>query len=205
MAICHHLVLFRTNSGKGCLIYLICVISAYLFLVDPIGVDSLNFSIRGVGEDSVGITAIISYTLLDMLTQQPDIYSVQQTKLAIDRPIIWHIEHLFSNTSKIINFFETLMPGVYFLSHYDIPNAITEEDDNDLLHMCKNLSILPVSLKQNLNGNNSKKTTTGNDRNNDRDLSRDLMKLNIHDDNNDGHKDEHNEKEKDNIGSYINV
>jgi serine/threonine protein kinase len=107
----------------------------------------LHFSIKGCGEDTAGISALMSYCTIDVLIQQPDVYSVQQPLFRADRPVLWHIEHRASETGSIVRFLENLMPGVFFLAHFDLPEVITEEDDADLLYMCKNLSVLPDTIK----------------------------------------------------------
>lgn len=104
----------------------------------------LQFSIKGCGEDTAGISALMSFCILDVLVQQPDIYTVQQPSYP-NCPVLWHLEFPFSVSDRIINFLENRMPGVFFLAHHNIPNVITEEDDADMLFICRNNCIHPAS------------------------------------------------------------
>jgi hypothetical protein len=85
----------------------------------------LQFSIKGCGEDTAGISALMSFCILDVLVQQPDVYTVQQPSFP-NCPVLWHIEFAFSESDRILQFLERHMPGVYFLAHHNLPNVITE-------------------------------------------------------------------------------
>ena len=50
-----------------------------------------HISIKGCGEDTAGISALMCFCLLDVLTQQPNIYSLQQMVHPEDRPVVWHL------------------------------------------------------------------------------------------------------------------
>ena len=104
-----------------------------------------HISIKGCGEDTAGISALMCFCLLDVLTQQPNIYSLQQMVHPEDRPVVWHIEFSASETKNVTKYLEEKMPGVYFLAHYDIPSVITEEDDSDLLYISRKLCVHTAS------------------------------------------------------------
>jgi Protein kinase domain len=109
----------------------------------------LHVCVKGCGEDSAGISALVGYSMLDVLSQQPNLYTLQSPIAVEDRPILWHIEFPASQIAVVTKHLEAAMPGVYFLTHYDAPVIITVEDDADLLYICRKLcihSLIPVTV-----------------------------------------------------------
>ena len=100
-----------------------------------------HISVIGCGEDKAGISALMCFCLLDVLTQQPHVYSLQQPVLQADKPVVWHIEFSASETHAVMKCLEGMMSGVFFLAHHDVPDAIMDEDDADLLYISRKLCI----------------------------------------------------------------
>jgi hypothetical protein len=105
----------------------------------------LHVCVKGCGEDTAGISALVGYSMLDVLSQQPNLYTLQGPVAEEDRPILWHIEFPASQIAVITRHLEAAMPGVYFLTHYDAPVVITVEDDADLLYICRKLCIYSLT------------------------------------------------------------
>ena len=57
---------------------------------------------------------------------------------------MWNIIHDAKRTEHIIAFLEEALSGVRFLAHYQVPTAITEDDDADLLEVMRRLVIHPL-------------------------------------------------------------
>ena len=108
------------------------------------GDEPLYLKIKGCGEDTTGISALVGYSTLNMLIQQPDVYSIRPPPVRADSPVLWHIEHQAGSTEVLVAFLERHMPGVHFLVHYDAPNVVTEEDDLDLLYISRSLCVHPL-------------------------------------------------------------
>ena len=100
-----------------------------------------HISVIGCGEDTAGISALMCFCLLDVLTQQPHVYSLQQPALQADKPVVWHIEFSASETHAVTKCLEGMMSGVFFLAHHDVTDAIMDEDDADLLYISRKLCI----------------------------------------------------------------
>lgn len=110
-----------------------------------VGDARLHVCVKGCGEDTAGISALVGYSLLDVLSKQPNVYSLQSPVAEEDRPILWHVEFEASKIAVVTRYLEDVMPGVYFLSHYDAPVVVTVEDDADLLYICRKLCIHSIS------------------------------------------------------------
>jgi hypothetical protein len=104
-------------------------------------VKNIHVCVKGCGEDTAGISALVGYSMLDVLSQQPNLYTLQSPVAEEGRPILWHIEFPASQIAVVTRHLEAAMPGVYFLTHYDAPVIITVEDDADLLYICRKLCI----------------------------------------------------------------
>jgi serine/threonine protein kinase len=61
-----------------------------------------------------------------------------------DRPVVWNILHDAKRTEHICAFLEHVLDGVKFLAHYQVPQAISEEDDIDLLDVMRRQVIHPL-------------------------------------------------------------
>lgn len=102
---------------------------------------SSHISVIGCGEDTAGISSLMCICLLDVLTQQPHVYSLQRPVQHEDRPVVWHIEFSASETHDVVKCLEEMMTGVFFLAHHDVSNAVMEADDSDLLYVSRKLCI----------------------------------------------------------------
>ena len=60
-----------------------------------------------------------------------------------DEVVVWNIIHDSTMTEHVISFLEYSLSGVKFLTGYDIPNMILEEEEHELQSIMQTLSILP--------------------------------------------------------------
>lgn len=104
---------------------------------------SLHFCLRGHGEDSKNLTGLVATCILNSIAYQPDKYSLRAPS-GEDALIMWNIIHDAKRTEHIIAFLEEALSGVRFLAHYQVPTAITEDDDADLLEVMRRLVIHPL-------------------------------------------------------------
>ena len=104
---------------------------------------SLHFCLRGHGEDSKNLTELVATCILNSIAYQPEKYSLQAPS-GEDALIVWNIIHDAKRTEHIIAFLEEALDGVRFLAHYQVPSAITEEDDADLLEVARRMVIHPL-------------------------------------------------------------
>ena len=108
------------------------------------GESKSHMCVKGNGPDSAGISTLVGYCMLDVLSQQPNLYSLQEAVLEIDQSNLWHIEFPASQISAVTRLLEEKMPGMFFFVHYDAPLIMSEEDDADLLYICRKLCIRSV-------------------------------------------------------------
>lgn len=104
---------------------------------------SLHFCLRGHGEDSHNLTGLVATCVLNSIAYQPEKYTLRAPQ-GEDALIVWNIIHDAKRTEHIIAFLEEALDGVRFLAHYQVPPAISEEDDADLLEVMRRQVIHPL-------------------------------------------------------------
>ena len=102
--------------------------------------------IKGCGEDASGVSTLVGFSMLDVLTQQPHLYCLRPPVDDSDRPNLWELEFPTSKTYMVTSLLEEKMKGVYFFVHYDAPTVMNEEDDSDLLYICQKLCIRVTNI-----------------------------------------------------------
>ena len=105
--------------------------------------EKLQFAIRGYGDDVAEIIATAGNCVLNGLLLQPSKYSINEN---YRQPILWNIVHHASMTEHLIAFLESKIEGLHFLVHYDIANAITSDDDMEMLYIARKSCIHPISF-----------------------------------------------------------
>lgn len=105
--------------------------------------EKLQFAIRGFGADVLEIMTTASTCVLNGLLLQPSKYSLSEDN---KQPMLWNIIHHASMTEHLIAFLESKIHGLSFLVHYDINNAITSDDDMEMLYIARKSCIHPISF-----------------------------------------------------------
>ena len=116
--------------------------------VDDAAVDddddaTLQFAIKAQGEDQDLLTPLAACCVLNALLQQPEKYILQPP--AEERLVACEILHHAAVTEHLLSYLETVLEGVRFLCHYDLPYC-TEEDDTELLYFARRLTNHPLSV-----------------------------------------------------------
>ena len=104
-----------------------------------------HLCIKGCGEDMSGVSTLVGFSLLDVLTQQPHLYCLRQPVDDFEKPNMWELEFPTSETSMVTRLLEEKMKGVFFFVHYDAPTVMSEDDDTDLLYICQKLCVRSTS------------------------------------------------------------
>lgn len=101
---------------------------------------ALHFLIRGVGEDLDSITTLASYCTLNAAVQEPEKYSIQRVTGLIAFEIIHHA----SVTEQLLSYLEDALENVRFLTHFELRDAISDEEDWDLLQAARRTCVHPL-------------------------------------------------------------
>ncbi len=104
---------------------------------------ALQFVIRGHGPDNDHITALVGLCVLNSLAYESEQYYLADVEDVLDKPVIWNIIHDASMTENVCAYMEKRVSGLKFLAHYDVPEAISEQDDEELLYVMRQLSVHP--------------------------------------------------------------
>ena len=107
----------------------------------PDSKDQVHVCIKGCGEDVLGVSTLLSFTILDVLAQQPHLYCLRQPVDDLEMPNLWELEFPASKTYMVTRLLEEKMKGVFFFVHYDAPTVMSEDDDTDLLYICQKLCL----------------------------------------------------------------
>jgi len=82
--------------------------------------------------------------LLNAIAYQPDKFRISSPSDREDKPVLWNIIHHSSMTHHLIAYLERRIEGLRFFTHYDIPHAINEEDDGEILFVMRQLCSHPT-------------------------------------------------------------
>jgi len=106
------------------------------------GVDNSmqHFAIRVQGEDVESLTSLVSFCLLNALVQQPESYVLQSLP---DRMVQCEIHHHASITEHLLAYLESVLDGVRFMCHYELPFCIDDEDA-ELLYISRRSTRHPL-------------------------------------------------------------
>jgi hypothetical protein len=90
-----------------------------------------HFSIKLVGDDVDGITALSAYCVLNALVFEPEKYSVQLPVEPLSKPVMWEVVFTAHMYSQVVGFLEHSVNGVYFLSHINMGISTSSLDEDD--------------------------------------------------------------------------
>jgi hypothetical protein len=90
-----------------------------------------HFSIKLVGDDVDGITALSAYCVLNALVFEPEKYSVQLPVEPLSKPVMWEVVFTAHMYSQLVGFLEHSVNGVYFLSHINMGISTSSLDEDD--------------------------------------------------------------------------
>ena len=113
--------------------------------------DTLQFAIKANGEDLDLITTLTSFCIFNALVQQPDVYVIQPFS---ERLVQCEIVHHASMTEHLLAYLETVLGGVRFLCHYELPFCV-EDEDAELLYTCRKSIKHPLCRNDNLSESKS--------------------------------------------------
>jgi hypothetical protein len=120
----------------------------YLTLLDDVQDSGYqrHFSIKRLGEDADGVTALTAYCVLNALIFEPEKYSVQVPAEPRTRPLVWEIVFHAKQYRNIVAFLEDALQGVYFLSHINmgISTDSLEDDDAEMFITMRSCCSNPV-------------------------------------------------------------
>jgi hypothetical protein len=105
--------------------------------------EMLHFAIKANGEDLDSITAFASYCILNAVVLQPEKYALRAPP-GVGRMVVCEIVHHAAMTEHLLSYLETVLEGVRFMCHYDVPCCV-EEDDCELLYYARRLTQHPLS------------------------------------------------------------
>ena len=107
---------------------------------------SLQFLVKAQGEDGDMLTSLASYCLLNAVVQQSECYSVQTPT---ERVVQCEIVHHAAMTEHLLAYLEKVLEGVRFMSHYELPFCV-EDEDAELLYFSRRVTRHPLSVGHNL-------------------------------------------------------
>lgn len=113
---------------------------------DDAGDDALQFFIKANGEDLDLLTSLASFSILNAVVQHPEVYALQPPT---ERLVQCEIVHHAAMTQHLLAYLETVLDGVRFLAHYELPFCV-EDDDAELLYFTRRLTKHPLCVSHNI-------------------------------------------------------
>uniref|UniRef100_A0A7S3H2P1 non-specific serine/threonine protein kinase n=1 Tax=Spumella elongata TaxID=89044 RepID=A0A7S3H2P1_9STRA len=106
--------------------------------------ESLQFAIKASGEDLDLVTSLASFCLFNALVVQPEVFVLQPSP---ERLVQCEIVHHASMTEHLLAYLETVLDGVRFLCHYELPFCV-EDDDAELLYFARRVIKHPLCMDE---------------------------------------------------------